>query len=65
LCIVYTPELVKAWRRGQDLSRSPLVRYIRAEFVTVAGADGNFILKRKYPANPAMANATNSPANDQ
>jgi hypothetical protein len=62
LCIVYTPELVEAWRRGQDLSRSPLARYIRAEFVTVAGADGNFILKRK---GLAMANATNSPANDQ
>uniref|UniRef100_Q025S5 Glycosyltransferase RgtA/B/C/D-like domain-containing protein n=1 Tax=Solibacter usitatus (strain Ellin6076) TaxID=234267 RepID=Q025S5_SOLUE len=65
LCIVYTPELVKEWGRGQDLSKSPLARYIREEFVTVAGSDGNFILKRKDLAAPAVAHASNSQANDQ
>jgi hypothetical protein len=47
LCIVYNPGLVEVWRRGQDLSQSPLAQYIRTEFVTVAGSDGYYILKRK------------------
>ena len=48
LCIVYNPELVELWRRGQDLSRSVLAQYIRREFVAVAQFDGYYILKRKY-----------------
>ena len=48
LCIVYNPELVELWRRGQDLSRSVLAQYIRREFVAVAEFDGYYILKRWY-----------------
>jgi hypothetical protein len=33
LCIVYSPKLVEFWNRGQDVSASPLARYIEEEFV--------------------------------
>jgi hypothetical protein len=47
LCIVYSPELIEFWRRGQDLSRSPLNQYVQAEFKPTAERDGYFIMKRK------------------
>jgi hypothetical protein len=47
LCIVYSPTLIEFWRRGQDLSRSPIVRYVKSEFTPAAGKDGYFILKKK------------------
>lgn len=47
LCIVYNPELVEFWRRGQDLSRSPLNQYVQVEFQRTAERDGYFIMKRK------------------
>jgi hypothetical protein len=50
MCIVYSPELVEYWRRGQDLTQSPLARYVRSEFAPVAEFDGYFILKRRNAA---------------
>jgi hypothetical protein len=47
MCIVYSPALVEFWRRGQDLSRSPLLHYIQTEFTRAASYDGYFIMKRK------------------
>jgi hypothetical protein len=47
MCVVYNPALVEFWRRGQDLSRSPIAQYIHSEFVPVAESDGYFIMKRK------------------
>jgi len=47
ICIVYSPALVEFWRRGQDLSRSPLAQYIHSEFVAVAESDGYSIMKRR------------------
>jgi hypothetical protein len=47
MCIVYSPALVEFWRRGQDLSRSPLMQYIKSEFTPTAEHDGYFVLKRK------------------
>lgn len=46
LCIVYNPSNVEFWRRGQDLSKSPLANYIFREFVAVAESDGYSILRR-------------------
>jgi hypothetical protein len=47
MCIVYSPTLVEFWRRGQDLSRSPVLQYINAEFTATAEHDGYFIMKKK------------------
>ena len=46
LCIVYNPSLVSFWRRGQDLSVSPLARYIHDGFTEFAERDGYIILIR-------------------
>jgi hypothetical protein len=46
LCIVYNASLVSFWRRGQDLSASPLARYIRDEFTALAERDGYVVLIR-------------------
>jgi hypothetical protein len=50
LCIVYSPWLVGFWRRGQDLSASPLARYIQEEFVPLSKRDRYTILVRRSPA---------------
>ena len=47
LCIVYSPKMIEFWRRGQDLSRSPLNQYVQAEFKPTTEHDGYFIMKRK------------------
>ena len=47
MCIVYNADLVEFWRRGQDLSRSPLARYIRDEFTAAGSRDGYEVLVRK------------------
>ncbi len=49
LCIVYDPRLVEFWRRGQDVSKSPLARYIHDEFVASAKRRGYVILVRRDP----------------
>jgi hypothetical protein len=46
LCIVYNPRLVLFWRRDQDLSVSPLARYIQDNFAASAQRDGYIILVR-------------------
>jgi len=46
ICIVYNPSLVEFWRRGQDLSKSPIANYIFREFVPIAELGGYSILKR-------------------
>jgi hypothetical protein len=47
LCIVYDPRMVEFWRRGQDLSQSPLASYIHDEFVACAERRGYSILVRR------------------
>jgi hypothetical protein len=47
LCVVYNASLVSFWRRGQDLSASPLARYIRDEFTPFAERDGYVVFIRK------------------
>ena len=47
MCIVYNESLATLWRRGQDLSASPLARYIRDGFTPLAERDGYVILVRK------------------
>jgi len=49
LCIVYDPGMVEFWRRGQDLSQSPLARYIHDGFVASAERRGYVILVRRDP----------------
>jgi len=49
MCVVYNPDLVEFWRRGQDLSRSPLARYIQAEFTAAASHGRYVVLVRKPP----------------
>jgi hypothetical protein len=49
LCIVYDPRMVEFWRRGQDLSQSPLASYIHDEFVACAKRRGYAILVRRDP----------------
>jgi hypothetical protein len=46
LCVVYNPSLVEFWRRGQDLSVSPLARYINDDFAPFTERDGYVILVR-------------------
>jgi hypothetical protein len=46
LCIVFNPSLVEFWRRGQDLSVSPLARYINDEFVPSTERHGYVIRVR-------------------
>ncbi len=46
-CIVYNPGLVLFWLRGQDLSQSPLARYIKNNFVPVAENHGYYFMLRK------------------
>jgi hypothetical protein len=53
MCIVYNPDLVEFWRRGQDLSGSVLARYIQNEFTAAASRDRYVILVRK-PASGAQ-----------
>ena len=54
MCLVKSPWLVDFWRRGQDLSQSPLARYIEREFVTVADSGSDMVLKRRPPATSAI-----------
>nr|MDQ2713266.1 hypothetical protein [Acidobacteriota bacterium] len=46
-CIVYSPRVVEFWRRGQDLSRSPLARYIHDQFISIDQRDGYYFMIRK------------------
>ena len=50
LCVVYSPRLVRFWRRGQKLSASPLARYIQADFSPAAQRNGYIILVRNDPS---------------
>jgi hypothetical protein len=52
LCIVYNPQLVSLWRRGQDLSASPLARYIQDGFSPYAHRDEWVILVRNDHTPP-------------
>jgi hypothetical protein len=47
LCIVYNPRMVKFWRRGQDLSVSPLARYIYDGFAPSTHVGDYVILVRR------------------
>jgi hypothetical protein len=46
LCVVYNQDLVEFWRRGQDLSASPLARYIHEGFVPLKRVGHYVILVR-------------------
>jgi hypothetical protein len=39
-CVVYQQDVVEAWTRGTDISRRPLVRFIRENFQTVYEGNG-------------------------
>ena len=47
LCIIYDSGLVGFWRRGQDVSASPLVRYIQDGFQRSTQVGDYVILVRK------------------
>jgi hypothetical protein len=47
MCIVYNPRLVEFWRRGQDMTASPLARYIRDQFRLLAAYDDYSVLVRR------------------
>ncbi len=46
-CIVYNPALVEFLRAGQDLSQSPLAKYIQKEFVRTEQRNGYYFMVRK------------------
>jgi hypothetical protein len=46
-CVIYNPDLVEFLRAGQDLSASPLARYIKQEFAPIADRSGYYLLMRK------------------
>ena len=52
LCIVYNPRLVEGWRRGQDLTASPLARYIHDNFAPIDQHSDYYILARKGQVEP-------------
>ncbi len=45
-CVVYQQDLVDAWTHGTDVSRKPLVRYIRENFQTVFEGNGYCLKSR-------------------
>jgi hypothetical protein len=47
LCVVYNPQYLRGFDRGQIETDPPLLRYLRAEFVATAERDGYIILKRR------------------
>ena len=55
-CVIYDPELVKFWNRGNmDLSGLPLVRYIEAGFKTVGGkGDYSFMVRKERQFHGAL-----------
>jgi hypothetical protein len=52
LCIVYNQKLVDGWRRGQDLTASPLARYIHDEFAPFDQRGDYIILARRGRIQP-------------
>ncbi len=48
-CIIYNPSLVEFWRRGEDLTKSPLARYIMTNFASVGEHRGYYFMMRKAP----------------
>jgi hypothetical protein len=47
LCVVYNPELLEGFNRGQIETDPPLLHYLQAEFTPTAERDGYIILKRR------------------
>ena len=47
LCIVYNPELLQFFDRGQIQTNPPLLRYIHTDFAPAAERHGYVILKRR------------------
>jgi hypothetical protein len=45
-CVVYQQDVVDVWTRGTDVSRKPLVRYIRENFQTVFEGNGYCLKSR-------------------
>ena len=47
LCIVYNPEILQFFDRGQIQTNPPLLRYLHTDFAPTAERDGFVILKRR------------------
>jgi hypothetical protein len=47
LCVVYNPEHLRDFDRGQIETDPPLLHYLQAEFIPTAERDGYIILKRR------------------
>lgn len=47
LCVVYNPDYLRFFDRGQIERDPPLLHYLLAAFVSVASRHGFFILKRR------------------
>ena len=51
LCVVYNPEYLQSFDRGQIETDPPLLNFLRTEFVPSAERDGYLILKRRASAS--------------